>query len=95
MHHVQRSYLDEYIQSFFRLLRPHGVLLLAGHSMKDKAFEKGWRISPTIQEVSYAVDYLIPLLKNYPHYEIIEGYYPFVEHPGGAQRWFRYVLCFG
>ncbi len=92
MHHLPRERWESYIDTFIEMTSDDAVMLFGGHSMKDKDFVDGKRISPTTGEESFAIDFMEDLLKD-KNLEIIEsGYFPFKEAYSDNERCFKYFL---
>ena len=93
MHHIKFDLWDSYLESFSKIIKPGGYMLIAGHSRSDQEFEeRGCRTSPTTGEISYAVDPLEELLPHHNFAIVESGYFPFVEAYTGSPRAFKYFL---
>lgn len=92
MHHVDRDLWSSYVEDFRNITQTNGVILIGGHSKKDPEFSKGYRISPTTNIKSYAVDGLEEVIKRSELSIVDTGYFPFQEAFTGKQRVFRYFL---
>ena len=92
MHHIDKHTWSSYIKDFYKLLHQDGILLIGGHSKKDPEFSEGYRISPTTNIKSHAVDDLEEVFRENNFKIIEEGYFPFKEAFTGENRVFKYFL---
>lgn len=92
IHHIQFNQWEGYLKSFKELLAEDGIILVGGHSMRDKEFSRGYRISPTTGEESCAVDYIEGLLKKVGLEAVDVGHFSFKEAFTGHRRVFKYFF---
>lgn len=92
MHHVDINEWDFFIKGFKNLLRKNGIILIGGHSRKDSEFSKGYRISPTTKEKSWALDNFEEKAKNAGMNLVDKGYFPFREAFTSYKRIFKYFI---
>jgi SAM-dependent methyltransferase len=92
MHHIDKELWGHYIDGFANIAKKDGYILIGGHSMKDKEFSQGSRISPTTGDISNAVDSLETMLPNHGLKIINSGYFNFEESSTKQQRCFKYFL---
>ncbi len=92
MHHIDKEMWPEYMDSFYEILKPGGVLLISGHSTEDAEFSSGYRISPTTGKISYAVDDIGKFAENASFYVGKTGSFDFEEAFTQIPRVFKYFF---
>lgn len=92
MHHVHKDEWKEYLKDFHTTLKEKGVLLLGGHSTKDIDFENGYRVSPTTNNISYAVNEIGTIAEEVGFTIESSDFFEFQEGFSGHKRVFKYFF---
>lgn len=92
MHHVDHFEWKAYLVEFEKIIQPGGVMLLGGHSTKDREFSEGSRISPTTKIQSHAVDEVGEIAETVGFKILSEGIFEFTEAFSGSSRAFKFFF---
>lgn len=92
MHHVKKDLRKSFIQSFSKILKPNGIMLISWHSERDKEFRKWYRISPTTWLISHAINDIEKTLldENFTIHK--KWYYTFKEFKTWSERILKYFI---
>lgn len=92
LHHVDIEEWPKYFESFHKILKEDGWLLIGGHSSQDKEFKCGSRISPTTGLISHSINNIEEILPS-SGFSIEEtDYFEFEEAHTKSNRVFKYYL---